>query len=192
MADAAKSKRTPKKHLIDDQTREAAWDELARLLIRGATHQQAGDALGFHKSTIDKWCLSEAFKLKLLRTRQALLNPPKDVTANAVVEDIRETIKSYAKDAIHKMYVIMNTADHDRTQLKAAQELADRSPETQKTRGVLVQGSIALFSAEDLVIMAQTAAEVRQDQAVGRRVLAAALDDSLALPIEVEPIVDNR
>jgi hypothetical protein len=127
-----------------------------------------------------------------MRTRNALFAAPQDVTTDQVVQDIRVKIKEYAREAIDHMYLIMKTGEHERTQLKAAQELADRDPETQKTRNVTFGGAIALFTAEDLVLMAETAKEIRQDRAIGHKIEPAALTSPLtdALDIEAEPFED--
>ena len=178
-----------KKHPIDDQMREAAWDELARLLIRGVTQKQAAIEMGFHFKTIYKWVSEPAFKAKMEAMRALVFDPPKTVTTEAVIQDIREYLKKEAYKAVQHMSHLMTHAEHERTQLKAAQELADRHPETQKTRNVNVQANVALFTPQDLVVMAAAAKEIRDGLiATPLRVESA---ESLALPIEGEPFEDR-
>jgi hypothetical protein len=186
MKDPSKSKRLPAQHRIDDATREAAWDELVRILIRGGTYRQAAELLGFHVTTIAKWTADERFKVKLRRTRSLIFQRTKDVVEEAVEKaeiDIQTTLQEYGREAIGKMRELMHTAEQERVQLKAAENLADRSPETQKTRKLQIGGGVMVFTPENMAVAIATAKEIRSNVALGQVVKAVPLDESMADPI---------
>lgn len=168
--------------------RQSAWDELCRLLIRGATQKQAAELLGFHVQTIKKWVANAEFKLKLQRTRALIFEKTKDVVASevkAITEDVVALRENLAVKGLKTIGTIM---DDKKTatgiKLKAAIELADRGTDTSKTKKIQQAHLHALITPENLMVASKAAQEMLEDFAVGRHVEAIELEPSLALPLE--------
>lgn len=182
-----KAKREP--HPISEEMRETAWDELVRLLIRGATIKQAADKMGFHRSTIQKWLRQEAFQVKLMRTRHLVFERTRDVVEEAVEEaeaDLQKKMQQYARVAVEKMFNLMMTAEAEAVQLKAAEGLADRNAGTQKTRKLETGGSVMVVTPQLMAVAMAAAEELRIDHKLGRHIEAIPLEEGMAVLAEDE------
>lgn len=153
-------RRAPNERMIDDATREAAYDELVRLLIRGTSYAQCAELLGFHVNTIKKWIKKPEFDLKLRRTR-ALVYSETDVipdkVAQQVMESVEKLIERGAEKAIVKITTLMEQSKNEHIQLKAAVDLADRDQRTSKTKKVQ-QINLNAFLTPELLVAAAAAA----------------------------------
>lgn len=191
-----KAKRKP--HPISEEMRETAWDELVRLLIRGATIKQAADKMGFDRSTIHRWIREEAFQVKLMRTRHLVFERTRDVVEEAVEEaeaDLQKKMQQYARVAVEKMFNLMMTAEAETVQLKAAEGLADRNAGTQKTRKLDTGGSVMVVTPQLMAVAMAAAEELRVDHKLGKHIEAIPLEEGMAVlpeddeaeaPMEVE------
>lgn len=174
---------------IDDATRQAAWDEIVRLQIRGASQKECAERLGFHVNTIKKWCAKPEFKLKLMRTRALVFDRTQDAgdqAAKKAVEEVEQLIEKYAAEAITKIHSLMEKAESERVQLKAATDLADRGKRTSKVHKVLTAGTMMVFTPEALAAAALAAKEIQENRAIGRVVKPVELDTSMIDLIENE------
>ena len=170
--------------------REVAWEELVRLLIRGATISQCVNKLGFSRHTIDLWIRKPEFQTLMTRTRRLVFQKSRDVAeevveevASEVREDLQSRLETYAKAAIEKMFNLMMTAQAETVQLRAAESLADRSPATQKTKKVDVGASIMVTTPELMAVAMATAEELKTDHQLGRHIAPIPLDPSMAEPV---------
>jgi predicted transcriptional regulator len=157
---------------LDPQTRAAAWDELVKLIIKGCTHQEAAQMLGFSPATIASWCGNPAFKLKLARTRKLIFEKTEDIvveTAKKVeadMERLEEMIERGSRRALERLIEKLES-ENEHISLKAAIDLADRNPVTSKTRKVQADHRHLVLNAEQLAVLARAAREVDEDHQVG-------------------------
>lgn len=181
------SKRLPQQHKIDNAMREAAWDELVVLLIRNATQKQAADLLGFHPNTIKKWVADERFQLKLKRTRALIFAKTQDSVDKIVTEEVvnvKKLIEQHSTKAIQKIAGLMETSSSEAIQLKAAIDLADRGPDTSKTKKMMGVVGHAFLTPEVITAAAAAARALEENQKVGRVIEAVALEPKMAEPVE--------
>ncbi len=176
------NEKKPRQRAVDDATRQAAWDELVRLQIRGASLKVCAEKLGFHINTVSKWIRSEEYKIKLMRTRALVFQRTQDAgdaEAEQAMQDVRTRINKYADEAIEQIHQMMYTGEHERHRLKAAIDLADRSRETQKTKQIETRGQLMVFTPEGLALAAAAAKEIQTDHRLGKVVKPVELDTSM-------------
>ncbi len=167
---------------IDDATKQACWDELVRLLIRGATYKQCAEKLGVNENTIKAWIKKPAFQLKLKRTRSLVFEKTLtigDDVAKKIAPEIEKLIEEYAALAIEKIRHLMDASSSEAIQLHAAKDLADRGKRTSKVHKTQNAGALMVFTPESLAIAAKVAGEINENRAVGREVEAVELDASM-------------
>lgn len=174
--------------VIDAETREVALDELVRLRIRGATQAECAKELGFTTKTIMRWEKRADYKLKMKRTREIVFaRTSEDVeeivkhNLEGVREQIEQEIEVYAVEGIRKIRQLMHDSKHEGIQLKAATDMADRSPKTQKTKRVEGKVAHAFLTPELLASAAKLARELQENEAIGRRIE----------PVDLSPLLEE-
>lgn len=148
----------------DEMTRKAAWDEMANLRLRGDTWRHIAQLLGFHENTIKKWAKHPEFQILLMRKKTLVFEKSEDAAdaaAKQVFDNVRDKIDHYASEAIDHIHHLMTKAENEAVQFRAAQDMADRSPETSRTTKVQTTANVMLFTPEALALAATTARELR-------------------------------
>lgn len=167
---------------IDEPTRQAAWEELVRLLIRGFSKKAAAEVLGFHAKTIEKWVKTPAFQILMRRTRALVFTRTQDAgdeAARDTYADTKAKIEEYAREALEKVAMMMHTSDSEPLQVRCAQDLMDRSEATQKTHKVESHSQTLVFTPQNLALAFQTAKVIAEDHAVHRHISPVEIDERM-------------
>lgn len=116
----------------------------AQLYVSGAcgTKREASETAGLHPNY-----------LTMLSNNSEPVQRLMDDLANKILDesiDSAVTMRTLGRNAILKLYRLMDSSNEN-IQLKAAQDLADRSPETQKTQKLELSGlSLGASDAKEL------------------------------------------
>jgi hypothetical protein len=178
------------------QEREAAWDEMIKLRIRGATLRDCAEILGYYQGTIEKWNKMPEFQAKLAATRAQIFSKSASNRIECIqqkarekVNRVEELIDRYSVDAIRVINVKMRRSPDERIQLKAAMDLANRGSKTAKTKKVQQQNLHAIITPEMLASMAKTASEIQE---FGHPIEPVELDASVIEPIDHDDERERR
>jgi hypothetical protein len=170
------------------QEREAAWNEMIKLRIRGATLRDCAEILGYYQGTIERWNKMPEFQAKLAATRAQIFGKSASnrieriqQKAREKVNRVEELIDRYSVDAIRVINVKMRRSQDEHIQLKAAIDLAERGSKTAKTKKMQQQNLHAIITPEMLASMAKTASEICD---FGHPIEPVELDESVIEQIE--------
>ena len=171
---------------MTDEERDIAWDELVKMIIRGVTLQEAAGVLGVHVQTIYKWTHNPAFKIKLARTRALVMEKSQCIveeTAIRVTQEMESLQAMIARGSRKALETLIDKLEsqNEHIQVKAAVDLADRNPETSKTKKVQQTNLKAVITAEQLAVLARAAREIDEVHGVKGNVL----------PVEASEVVEE-
>jgi hypothetical protein len=145
--------------------RRVEFKTIIEMLIRGASKVKIAKWMNISTFTLNKWIKSPEFQLRYAKARAELFGdhaPHVHIRAAEAIVDIEKLIAQYAEKAVQKIYRMMEDQTAPQAlQLKAAQDLADRSTKTSKTKKVQQAHVHTIISPEDLAAIAQTAREIQ-------------------------------
>lgn len=118
-----------------NQSNEIAKAMLVRLLAQGLTLKECSVALHRHMFTIRAWAREDWVREKL-RSINDLAFQKIDGELKAKAETTFVRIQEVSDEALNKLLDLMENADSQVVQMRCAQDLLDRNPETSKTRKV--------------------------------------------------------
>ena len=143
------------------------WDRAIALLMAGYRLDHVSTELGVHRNTISQWRRNPEFKLKLARSQKRILSKHQEATALAVdaqILTIEQQIQSAGEKALVTMTEKLNS-ENELVQVKAASDLMDRDNRMSRTRKIETKGVHAIVTAEQLVLAARAARELRENTA---------------------------
>jgi len=114
---------------------QSSKEVLLRMMAEGRSMKECAHALGRHPSTIRIWLRDVDFmaELKALNKQVwAKLDAELVAKANTTMERIQEV----SDDALNKLLDLMEHADSQVVQMRCAQDLLDRNPDTSKTKKI--------------------------------------------------------
>jgi hypothetical protein len=128
---------------------EAAKQFLVRMIAEGRSMIECAEALGRSKFTLLKWIKDPSFRIKLKELNEAMYIKL-DAELKNRAETTAERIGKASDDALDKLLDLMDHADSQVVQMRCAQDLLDRNPDTSKTHKVEKTTKNLTLSAEFL------------------------------------------
>jgi hypothetical protein len=142
--------------------RQARIESIARMVIAGRTLKQAAETLGVHYNTVRLDAKTPLFRETLERIREQSREKAEEMLTEAVVDIVAE-LRRGAEQAARVMSSKLLHSNNENIVLKAASDLLDRDERTSKRRKMTVENKVyQLFTPQDLMLMAQTAKEIRE------------------------------
>lgn len=127
----------------------AAHDMAARLFVKGMKVEEIAEHLQRDVKTIRRWFWKAGLRSKIQElSTEAYARL--DVELKKSAEATFERIQKVSDDALDKLLYLMEHADSQVVQMRTAQDLLDRNPDTSKTRKVEKTTRSVSISAEFL------------------------------------------
>jgi predicted DNA-binding protein (UPF0251 family) len=156
-----------------DLERHVKMDELVKLRLRGLTAKQCGEKLGVSYRTIEEWMKRSEWKARFLKTKAetfAKLAPSEELDRDqmkgrADIINVELLLKDLiAESSLKAVRQILEVMENKETplalKLKAAIDLADRGPHSQKTKKVQQTSVGLLLTPQALAHASATAREI--------------------------------
>lgn len=167
-----------------DQIQRDRENELIKLRISGLMIKDCAARLGVNRETVREWLCKDTYRLKFLKTRQKLVDEAIRISQETdaeIILSIEERIKSAAEKSLKRMEECLES-ENEIVVVKAASDLMDRDQRMSKTKKVQSSATLVIATAEQLILAAATAREVRM---VGAPVEALQITEEM-IP-EMEP-----
>lgn len=120
---------------LDKAGRIAQKELLLRLLASGVPLVECSKQMKTSAMTLTKWARDPGF-LERLKELNELVWRDMDERLKATVQTTVARIQQASDEALDKVLELMHGADSEQVQLKAAQDILDRNPDTGKTHKV--------------------------------------------------------
>ena len=128
---------------------EATKQLLLRMVAEGRSITECAKALGRNASTIREWVRDKNF-MEELRKLNSLIWQQLDEELTRKAATTLQRIQQASDEALDKLLDLMDHADSEVVQMRCAQDLLDRNPETSKTHKVEKTTRSVSISAEFL------------------------------------------
>lgn len=128
---------------------DIAKSMLIRMLAEGMTIKECSTTLKRHHHTLQKWAGEPGFREKLREINEQAFQDL-DAQLKRKAENTFARIQETSDEALNKLLDLMENADSQVVQMRCAQDLLDRNPDTSKTRKVEKTTKHLTLSAEFL------------------------------------------
>lgn len=128
---------------------DIAKSMLIRMMAEGRTIKECSTVLKRHPYTLQKWAGEPGFREKLREINEQAFQRL-DAELKRKAEHTFAKIQEVSDDALNKLLDLMEHADSQVVQMRCAQDLLDRNPETSKTHKVEKTTRSVSISAEFL------------------------------------------
>lgn len=113
----------------------AAKEVLLRMVAEGRTVKECAIQLGRNEITLRRWAREPEF-LERLKALNQLMFEKLDAELVQKAETTLQRIQQVSDDALDRVLFLMENADSEVVQMRCAQDLLDRNPETSKMHKV--------------------------------------------------------
>lgn len=146
-----------------EQKHVPSYETAVRLMAAGMTVTQIAKELHRGPETIKRWMMDDGFRAKLKELNGTMFAKV-DAEISQMASTTVKRITSASDAALDKILELMETAGSEQVQLKAAQDILDRNPDTSKTHKVQSTETKVTIDATFLQLAATAEKEITIDR----------------------------